>query len=98
MMMFIFINVQEKSQFPILAGATYLSEQGLLKAFSELSALHRRIIFAATDCQEACRLLANSRNDCRYWIACGLSDSSYFSRIFKDYELYTYTVPQKMAG
>ena len=82
---YIYEHYAEKISISDLAGAAYLSERACFRLFRNY--LHTTPTDYIRSCrlQEACRLLANSQEsiaDIGY--ACGLGDSSYFSRIFKE--------------
>lgn len=85
MMIYIHEHYAEKISISDLADAAYLSERACFRLFRNY--LHTTPTDYIRSCrlQEACRLLVNSQEsiaDIGY--ACGLGDSSYFSRIFKD--------------
>ncbi|MCI9219154.1 MAG: helix-turn-helix transcriptional regulator [Lachnospiraceae bacterium] len=87
MLIYIHEHLSEKIAVSELAAVACLSERESFRLFS--SYLHTTPAKYIQSCrlQEACRMLINSQNtiaDIGY--ACGLGDSSYFGKLFREYQ------------
>ena len=83
MMIYIHEHYAEKISISDLAGAAYLSERACYRLFRNYLHTTPADYIRSYRLQEACRLLANSRESIAdIGFACGFGSSSYFGKIF----------------
>ena len=90
MLVYIHEHYGEKILVSDLAGAAYISQRECFRLFRDYLHTTPTDYIRSYRLQKACRLLLNSRKSIAdIGFACGIGDSSYFSRIFKEYAYCT---------